>query len=117
MFVRCDSSGTASLWWNWRVTGSKAWGPNDRTGGPIDEVLRRVRGAAAETQIERLVGTWPADDDNVYWIRHAGVEVQVDTLPAGALPALVETDRGCQTAGTVEAATSLILAGLGLEDA
>jgi len=118
MFVRCDSSeDPPSFWWNWSMSGSKTWGANDRTGGPIDDVLRRVRGGVSEIHVERLVGTWSADDDNVSWIRHADAEVQVDTLPGGALPALVETDSGRHTAVTVEAATSLILAGLGMEDA
>jgi len=70
--------------------------------------------------------SWPTNQTPAAWFRsstahrpitrHAGAEVQVDTLPAGELPALVETDRGRHQASTAEAATSLILACLGLED-
>jgi hypothetical protein len=39
-----------------------------------------------------MVGTHPADDDNVFWVQRAGVEVQVDTWPGGAAPFIVEGD-------------------------
>jgi hypothetical protein len=38
------------------------------------------------------VGTYPADDDNVFWVERAGVEVQIDTAPGGAPPFVVESD-------------------------
>lgn len=95
------------------MAGSRSWGSADQTSGPFDEILHRVRAAIPELRVERLVGTWQADDDNVYWLQHAGIEVQVDTLPDGGLPVLVETDNSRLEAGTVEAAASLIIDLLG----
>lgn len=95
------------------MAGSRSWGSADLTTGPFDEILHRVRAAVPELRIERLVSTWPADDDNVYWLQHAGLEVQVDTPPDGKLPVLVETNSSRVEAGTVEAAASLIIGLLG----
>jgi hypothetical protein len=39
-----------------------------------------------------MVGTPPADDDNVFWVQRTGVEVQIDTGPAGTPPFTVEGD-------------------------
>jgi len=43
--------------------------------------------------VSRLVGTFPADDDNVYWVRRGSFEVQIDTEPGGEAPFVVESDR------------------------
>lgn len=95
--------------WNGQMAGSRNWGSADLTSGPFDEVLHKVRAAIPDLRVERLVGTWPGDDDNVYWLQHAGIEVQVDTHPGGRLPVLVETDSIRLEPGTVEAAASLII--------
>jgi hypothetical protein len=91
------------------MAGSRTWGSADLTSGPFDEILHKVRATFPELRVERLVGTWAADDDNVYWLKREGIEVQVDTHPGGELPVLVETDISRLEAGTVEAAASLII--------
>ena len=45
------------------------------------------------TEVSRFVGTYPADDDNVYWVRRGSLEVQIDTGEAGAQPFTIEGDR------------------------
>lgn len=91
------------------MAGTRSWRSADLTGGPFDEILRRVRAAIPELRVERLVGTYPTDDDNVYWLHHAGAQVQVDTPAEGRLPVLVEADNTRLELGTVDAAASLII--------
>ena len=43
--------------------------------------------------MSRFVGTYPADDDNVYWVRRGPIEVQIDTHEAGAPPFMIESHR------------------------
>lgn len=82
------------------MAGARVWSADDCTGGPIDEVFAGLRREFPDLAIERLVGTHPADDDNVFWIsvrlspRFRGWEsVQVDTYPGGRPPFLLEGDR------------------------
>jgi hypothetical protein len=82
------------------MAGARMWGARDRTGGPIDEVFADLRGEFPDLVIERLVGTYPADDDNVFWLsigpslRFRGKEsLQVDTYPGGRPPFLMEGER------------------------
>jgi hypothetical protein len=75
------------------VSGEKIWRPVDATGGALDHVLSRVRTAVPDAEVYRLVGSYPADDDNVYWVRRESLEVQIDTYEAGAPPFLIESHR------------------------
>jgi hypothetical protein len=82
------------------MAGARAWTADDRTGGPIDEIFAGLRGEFRDLEIERLVGTYPADDDNVFWLslgpspRFRGAEsVQVDTGNHGRPPFLLEGER------------------------
>jgi len=68
------------------------WSLHDRTGGDLDLLLERIREAYTDVRVERLTGTHPADDDNVYWINRGPIEVQIDTAPDGAPPFVVESD-------------------------
>jgi len=64
--------------------------------------------------VERLTGTHPADDDNVFWFGtpdNPG-RVQVDTQPQGQPPFLIEAEQRFQTNDPNEAA-SIILAWFG----
>jgi hypothetical protein len=74
------------------MAGSRSWTPNDRTGGPLDDILRSVQTRFPDATVSRMVGTFPADDDNVFWVNRPGVEVQIDTWPGGAGPFIVESD-------------------------
>jgi uncharacterized iron-regulated membrane protein len=74
------------------VAGSRLWRSNDRTGGLIDDILSSVRSRFPDTVVSRLVGTHAADDDNVFWVRRGGVEVQIDTASAGDPPYVVKSD-------------------------
>ncbi|MFD3471338.1 hypothetical protein ACFWWM_34300 [Streptomyces sp. NPDC058682] len=70
-----------------------SWGPSDVTGGPLDEVLAALRGIFPDLRVERLSVTWPADDDNVWFIsREGGAEMQLDSHENGQLPFLLESD-------------------------
>ena len=51
-----------------------------------------MQGRLPDATVTRLVGTHPADDDNVLWVERLGVEVQIDTGPGGAPPFTVEGD-------------------------
>src|SRR6266480_2683470 len=82
------------------MAGARAWTSDDRTGGPIDEMFARLRSEFRELVIERLVGTYPADDDNVFWLSlgpsprfRGGESVQLDTWPDGRPPFLLEGEQ------------------------
>jgi hypothetical protein len=72
------------------MSSARPWTAEDRTGGELDELLALVRSHVPAVEIERFVGTYPADDDNVYWVRHLGTEVQIDTQEGGRLPFSIE---------------------------
>src|ERR1700722_19503742 len=74
----------------------KAWGSNDRAGGPIDEVLDTLRATVPDLFVERLEVSNKADDDNVYFLGDSlGHDfLQIGTHPNGEPPFFVEaTDR------------------------
>jgi hypothetical protein len=82
------------------MAGARPWTPDDRTGGPIDEVFAGLRAEFRVLVIERFVGTYPAADDNVFWLSlgpsprfRGGESVQVDTWPDGRPPFLLEGER------------------------
>jgi hypothetical protein len=75
------------------VTPGIAWGPTDRTGGPIDEVFAALRRSSPDIRIERLSVTHAADDNNVWFIVHpsGNARFQIDSMPNGAPPFLLES--------------------------
>ena len=82
------------------MAGARVWSADDRTGGPIDEVFTDLRREFPDLVIERLVGTYLADDDNVFWLcigppqsLRGKESVQVDTKPGGRPPFLLEGER------------------------
>ena len=60
----------------------------------MDGVFDDIRAVLPDLVVERLVGTWPADDDNVFWLCRGGMEVQIDTHEAGQPPFVVESVHG-----------------------
>src|SRR5687768_7629956 len=72
------------------MAGSRPYQPEDLTGGPLDGILRSVQARFPDAAASRMVATHPADDDNVFWVKRAGVEVQIDTGDRGAPPFTVE---------------------------
>ena len=106
----CDASYGPTDGVRERMSGSRTWEPSDRTGGPLDDVLDRVRSRFPEVTIDRLVSSHLADDDNVYWLRLGAIEVQVDTGPDGALPFVVESDRPGSRLSTFDPAQALACA-------
>jgi len=92
----------------------KRWTTADRTGGPFDLVVAAVRRIAPSAVVEQLVGTHPADDDNVFWFGPTDNpgRVQVDTRPQGRPPFLIEAEQRFVTDDPAEAA-SIILAWFG----
>jgi hypothetical protein len=72
------------------VAGSRPWTSADHTGGPLDDILDFVRFSFPDAVVVRLVGTLPADDDNVFWVQRPGVEVKIDNAPGGSPPFAVE---------------------------
>jgi hypothetical protein len=88
----------------------RPWGSQDRTGGPIDEVLAQVRRAVPGLRVERLAGTHAVDDDNVYFL---GDElepdrVQVDTGPSGQPPFVIEAADRCETRDLADAVRTIV---------
>jgi hypothetical protein len=81
----------------------------------LDDVLDDVRALVPDLHVERLVGTWAADDDNVYWLGHGGVEVQIDTCEGGQPPFVVESTRGRFETTSKAAAAHYVIDDLGGE--
>jgi len=83
----------------------RPWTVSDRTGGPLDDVFDQLRQHVPTLIVERLQVTYPADDDNVYFVgdQHDLDRVQIDTYPGGQPPFLIENGGRHQTADTAEA--------------
>jgi hypothetical protein len=87
---------------------AKPWLPADRTGGPLDDVLDRVRHNNPDLVVQRLLTTHPADDDNVYFLGddHEPSQVQVDTAEHGEPPFVLESGiQRRETSDPAEAST------------
>ncbi|MFD4393381.1 hypothetical protein [Kitasatospora sp. NPDC058478] len=70
-----------------------SWGPNDNTGGPVDEIFAALREAFLGLRIERLSVSRASDDDNIWFIsREDGMELQLDSASNGEPPFLLESD-------------------------
>jgi hypothetical protein len=84
----------------------RPWGPGDLTGGPVDQVLARVRVVVPGLEVVRLLVTHPADDDNVYFLgdEHGVDRVQIDTGANGRPPFLIEAEERFETSDVAEAA-------------
>jgi hypothetical protein len=84
----------------------RPWGPGDLTGGPLDEVLARVRAALPWLVVERLEVRWPGDDGNVYFLgdERDTSHVQIDTRDDGQPPFLIEGPGRLRTSDVAEAA-------------
>jgi hypothetical protein len=78
----------------------RAWGPADRTGGPLDRVLDEVRRHLPGLIVERL------DDENIYFLGDEfGLDrVQIASGPGGTAPFVVENGGSIETADATEAA-------------
>ena len=76
------------------MTRGADWGATDLTGGPVDEVFASLRRSFSDLRIERLTVTHPTDDDNVWFLtlHSKGIELQIDSMPDGAPPFLLESD-------------------------
>jgi hypothetical protein len=74
------------------MSGSRPWTSTDRTGAPLDDIFLFVRSSFPRAVISRIVGTYSADDDNVFWVEGPGIEVQIDTFPGELPPFTVESD-------------------------
>ncbi|MGC0423511.1 hypothetical protein [Embleya sp. AB8] len=72
------------------LTRGRLWGPADRSGGPLDDVLGGARRLLRGLTVERLRVTHPGDDDNVYFLSVGSARVQVDSGPHGQAPFIVE---------------------------
>ena len=72
----------------------RPWGPDDRTGGALDQLVDELRGRIEGLVVERLQVKHPADDDNVFFLRdgRGSDEVQIDTHPHGQPPFSLESD-------------------------
>jgi hypothetical protein len=85
----------------------RPWGPGDLTGGPVDEILARVRATVPGLTVERLQVTHSGDDDNVYFLgdEHDVDCVQIDTGADGRPPFLIEAGERFETSDVAEAAS------------
>ena len=96
-----------------RLVPTRPWGEGDLTGGPLDEVLQRVRAAVPGLIVERFAASHPGDDDNVYLLGNASGRdlVQLDTHPGGQPTFSIEAaDRAEAT--DVTTAAAMIIQGL-----
>jgi hypothetical protein len=73
------------------MAGIRPWGPEDRTSGALDVILSSVHTRFPDAIVTRLVGTHPADDDNVFWVQLQGTDVQIDTGDGGSPPFTIES--------------------------
>jgi hypothetical protein len=87
------------------VRRGRPWGPADRSGGPLDDVVDGARPVLPDLRVERLQVTHPGDDDNVYFLRvGSGVDCgQVDSGEQGRPPFVVEGASRTDTSDPVEA--------------
>jgi hypothetical protein len=87
----------------------RPWGPDDLTGGPVDQVFAQVRRVVPRLVVERLQVMHPGDDDNVYFLgdEHGLDRVQVDTCPGGRPPFLIEAGERFETSDAAEAAAAV----------
>ena len=64
--------GRHSLWHALRVgrvpLRGRPWGPDDLTGGPVDDVFAGLRARAPGLVIERIEVTHAGDDDNLFFV-------------------------------------------------
>jgi hypothetical protein len=96
------------------MTRGRPWDSDDLTGGPFDEILAQVREVVPGLVVERLQGSYPADDDNVYFLGdERGLDrVQIDTCPGGRPPFLVEAEdrdgERFETSDVAEAAAAAV---------
>lgn len=87
----------------------RPWSANNRTGGPLDQVLDELRGHVPHLIVEGLQQPHPGDGDNVYFIGDpSGLDrVQLDTAP-GAQPTFVlEAQQRLGTTDPTHAATTI----------
>ena len=86
------------------------WGPENLTGGPIDDIFGQLRRLHRDLVVERMAANRPSDDDNVFWIGTASEFeiVQVDTWPGGRPPFYLEDDRGQMQTSDVAEAVAMI---------
>jgi hypothetical protein len=83
------------------------WTADERTGGPLDDILDQVRRHNGDLVVERLQVTHPADDDNVYFLGDTSRldRVQLDTAPNGQPPFLIEAHESMTTSDPTLAST------------
>jgi hypothetical protein len=88
----------------------RPWAPEDRTGGPIDDVLDLVRRRIPGLIVERLDVVWPGDDDNLYFLGDDfGLDrVQIETAAGGAAPFTIEDGGVIRTSDVAEAAAIIV---------
>ena len=82
---------------------------------PVKQLFAALRHEDPEIEINRIRVKYPADDDNVWFIRlRSSVEVQIDTHPGGQSPFLIESDPEGQRLETsdLQHAVAVILAWL-----
>ena len=93
-----------------RLMRTRPWGEGDLTGGPLDEVLQRVRSDVPDLIVERLVAMHPGDDDNVYLLGDASGRdlVQVDTDSGGQPTFFIEGVERTETADVMTAAAIIV---------
>jgi hypothetical protein len=87
----------------------RPWGPDDLTGGPVDEVFAQVRVVVPGLVVERLQVMHPGDDDNVYFLgdEHGLDRVQIDTCSGGRSPFLIEAGERFETSDVAEATAAV----------
>jgi hypothetical protein len=70
------------------------WGAGDLTGGPVDEIFAALRARFTDLWIERVWVVHPTDSDTLWYLgRHGSDEdIQVECLPEGRPPFLLESD-------------------------
>lgn len=71
-----------------------AWGPEDLTGGPIDDVFAALRARFGDLWVERLRVTHAGDDDNLWYLGRHGSDgnVQIECGPSWRPPYTLESD-------------------------
>jgi hypothetical protein len=103
--AHCRYSGLVGL-----VMKGISWGPSDLTGGPVDQISMSLRSSYPDVQVERLSVTHAGDDDNVWYISRptCNVELQLDSMPNGLPPFLLESDTVRERTDDVREAVELL---------
>ena len=89
-------------------------GLNHFVDGPVGLIVAAVRQVFPDLEVRRLAVTHAGDENNVWFITRpaSSVELQLDSMPDGAPPFLLESDANRDRTSDAEEAAHLMISWL-----